>query len=399
MPSSAVPREIHEFSTCTMTNTSSTRLRSLDAFRGATVAAMILVNNPGSWSAIYPQLEHARWDGWTMTDFIFPFFLWIMGTAMTFSFARRKERGDSPGALMRHVVQRGITIIAIGLFLSGFPFGLVFGHTFSFSTMRIPGVLQRIGLCYLAAGAVVIHGGIRTQIVWSMTLLAAYWLALMLIPVPGFGAGALQPTGNLCWYVDSHLFAGHTWSGAPAPGFDPEGLLSTVPAIATTLLGALTGAWLRSAGTREEKTAWMFVAGEMMLLAGAVLDIWMPINKNLWTSSYVVFMGGWALVVFAVFYWLIDVKGYARWSQPAVIFGMNALALFVLSGVVARMLNLITVGRPEDGGMPLKAWLYATFCVPLGSPVNASLAFAIAFILVMYGVAWVMWKKRWFIKI
>jgi predicted acyltransferase len=265
--------------------------------------------------------------------------------------------------------------------------------------MRVPGVLQRIGLCYLAAGAIVLYGGIRTQIVWSVALLAAYWLALVLIPVPGYGPGVLQPTGNLCWYIDSHLFAGHTWSGAPAPGFDPEGLLSTVPAIATTLLGALTGAWLRSAAPREEKTTWMFVAGELMLLAGAIFAIWMPINKNLWTSSYAVFMGGWALVVFAVFYWLIDVKGYGRWLQPAVIFGMNALALFVLSGLVARMLGLISVSQPEGTTVPLKGWLYTTLVVPLGRPVNASLAFAVAFILVMYAVAWVMWKKSWFIKI
>jgi predicted acyltransferase len=378
---------------------SSTRLQSLDAFRGATVAAMILVNNPGSWESIYPQLEHAPWNGWTMTDFIFPFFLWIMGMAMTFSFGKRSERGEGKGILMRHVVRRGAIIVAIGLFLSGFPFGLLFGHHFSFSTMRFPGVLQRIGLCYIAAGAIVIYCSQRAGVLWVFGLLLLSWMALMMIPVPGFGAGVLQPTGNLAWFIDSHLFAGHTWSGAPAPGFDPEGLLSTFPAVATTLLGALTGRWLRAPGTKEEKTAWMFVAGEFMLLAGAVFDIWMPINKNLWTSSYVVFMGGWALVIFAMFYWLIDVKGYVRWFMPAVIYGMNALAVFVLSGLVGRLLNLIRIAQPDGSSVTLKGWITATLFVPLGSPVNASLAFAIAFVLAMFAVVWLMWKRRWFVKI
>jgi predicted acyltransferase len=209
----------------------------------------------------------------------------------------------------------------------------------------------------------------------------------------------LQPTGCLPWYIDSNLLAGHTWSGAPAPGFDPEGILSTVPAIATTLLGILTGHWLRTAYSREEKTAWMFVVGNFFLVAGAIMDIWFPINKNLWSSSYVVFMAGFALVCFSMFYWLMDVKEHTKWGRPFVIYGMNAIAVFVLSGIIGRLITLIKVTGSDGNPVTLKGMIYNTLFVPYFSPVNASTLFAVAFILVMYLVVWVMWKRKWFIKV
>jgi predicted acyltransferase len=382
-----------------MTDTrSSARLQSLDAFRGATIAAMILVNNPGSWNDTYTQLEHARWNGWTFTDWIFPFFLWIVGVAMTLSFAKRNERGEDRGKLLLHVVRRALIIFAIGLFLNGFPYGVFLGN-FSFATMRIPGVLQRIAVCYLFAGAIFLYTGIRAQIWWVIGLLASYWAAVMLIPVPGFGAGVLLPSGSLPWYIDSHLLAGHTWRWAPAPGFDPEGILSTVPAIGTTLLGVLTGHWLRTGYSREEKTAWMFVFGNFFLLAGVIMDIWFPINKNLWTSSYVIFMAGWALVCFSMFYWLMDVKGHAKWARPLVIYGMNAIAVYVLSWILAELIALITFTGADGNPVTLKGALYNNLFVPFFSPVNASTLYAVAFILVMYIVAWAMWKRGWFIKV
>ena len=175
-------------------NAPSSRLASLDAFRGATIAGMILVNNPGSWNAIYPQLEHARWNGWTFTDWIFPFFLWIVGVAMTLSFAKRKERGEDRGKLLMHVLRRSLVIFAVGLFLNGFPFGVIWGG-FSFAAWRIPGVLQRIAVCYLCASAIFLYSGLRAQIWWVVGLLASYWAAVMLIPVPGFGAGVLSRRG------------------------------------------------------------------------------------------------------------------------------------------------------------------------------------------------------------
>jgi predicted acyltransferase len=381
------------------TKTPSKRLLSLDAFRGATIAGMILVNNPGTWSEIYPQLRHAAWNGWTFTDWIFPFFLWIVGVAMTYSFAKRKEAGDPKGKLLLHVARRALIIFGFGLFLAGFPFGLLFDHHFSLSTIRIPGVLQRIAVCYFFASLIYLYSGWRSQVAWIVGLLAGYWLLVKLVPVPGYGAGVLEPTGSLCWWIDSNLLAGHTWRGAPVPGFDPEGILSTIPALGTTLFGVLTGSWLRSDRSKEEKTAWMFVAGNLLLLLGATLDMWLPINKNLWTSSYSVFMAGWASICLAMFYWIIDVKGYAKWATPFVIYGLNAITVFVLAGVVGRLLGLVHVAQPDGTSTSLQRYIFETFYLPIASPINASLLYAITFILVMFLVVWFMWKKKWFLKV
>jgi predicted acyltransferase len=375
------------------------RLLSLDAFRGATIAGMILVNNPGSWSDIYPQLRHAAWHGWTFTDFIFPFFLWIVGVAMTLSFARRVQEGANKPQLLLHVFRRAVIIFGLGLFLNGFPFGLVSTHNFSWAAIRIPGVLQRIAVCYLFASMIFMYTDWKGQVYWILGLLVSYWLMIKLIPVPGFGAGVVEMEGNLCWYIDSHLLAGHTWRGAPVPGFDPEGILSTIPAIGTTLMGVLTGHWLRSDRSREEKTVWMFVGGNFLLLLGAILDMWLPINKGLWTSSYVIFMAGWANVCLAMFYWLIDVKGYKKWATPLVIYGMNAITVFVLSGLVARTMALIRWTGEDGTKWDVKSAIYQNVFVPIASPVNASLLWAIAFITVMFLVVWFMWKKKWFLKV
>ncbi len=377
----------------------SSRLLSLDAFRGATIAGMILVNNPGTWSAIYPQLGHAAWNGWTFTDWIFPFFLFIVGVAMVYSFAKRKESGADRKDLYMQVFKRSLKIFALGLFLNGFPFGLFLGHNFDLATMRIPGVLQRIAVCFFIVSIIYLNTNWRSQLLWIAGLLAGYWMILVSFPVPGYGAGVLEPMGSLCWYVDANLLAGHTWAGAPAPGFDPEGIVSTLGAIATTLCGVLTGQWLRSSRSQEEKTVWMFVVGHILLLLGATFDMWMPINKNMWTSSYVVFMAGWALVCLAMFYWLIDVKGYKKWAHPFVVYGMNAIAVFVLSGVVARMLGLIKLSNADGTAISLKNYIFENFYLTIASPLNASLLFAISFIFVMYIVVWGMWKKKWFVKV
>ncbi len=375
------------------------RLTSLDVFRGATIAGMMLVNNPGTWNAIYPQLRHAEWNGWTFTDWIFPFFLWIVGVAMTLSFAKRKEQGADPTKLLLHVIRRSAIIFALGLFLNGFPFGLLFGHHFDLATIRIPGVLQRIAVCYLIASIIFLKTNLRGQITWLVSLLAGYWLLVKLVPVPGYGAGVMEPTGSLCWYVDSTLLRGHTWSGAPAPGFDPEGIVSTIPAIATTLFGILTGHWLRTQRSGEEKTAWMFVAGNVLLLLGAICDMWLPINKNLWTSSYSIFMAGWALVCFSTCYWIADVKGYRKGMTPFVVYGMNAIAAFVLAGIIGRLITLIKWEQPDGSMVTLKGYVFQTFFLPFASPINASLLMAIGFILLLYFCVWVMWKRSWFLKV
>ena len=375
------------------------RLVSLDAFRGATVAGMLLVNNPGSWSTVYPPLLHAPWHGWTPTDLVFPCFLWIMGVSLAFSFAQRREAGADRAALFRHVLRRSAIIFGLGLLLAAFPFGLLPAQHFSFGTMRIPGVLQRIALCYLAAAAIFLRTGPRGLTIWTVALLAGYWAMLKLVAVPGYGAGVLEPTGSLPWWVDSHVLAGHTWSGAPVPGFDPEGILSTIPAIGTVLLGALAGRWLRRTGSQETTAVGLLVAGLALLAIGALLNVWLPINKNLWTSSYTVFMAGWATALFAAFYWLIDVRGWRRWAQPFVLYGMNALALFVLAGLCAKLLGLIQWTGPDGAKLSLKGWIYAHGFTPLASPVNASLLFAVTFVLALLAVAWGMARRKWFIKI
>lgn len=374
------------------------RLQSLDAFRGATIAAMILVNNPGTWDAVYPPLRHAAWHGWTLTDWIFPFFLFIVGVAMVFAFARRMEQGVLPKRLYRQVVSRSLKIFLLGLFLNGFPFGLL-GHQFDLGTLRIPGVLQRIAACYFLASIIYLHTGLRTQLLILGGLLAGYWGILTLVPVPGFGAGVLEPVGNICWYVDSHLLAGHTWTGAPAPGFDPEGIVSTLGALATTLSGCVLGQWLRSNHTKEEITAWAFVAGNVSLLLGVVLDLWIPINKNLWTPSYVVFMNGWALTVFATMYWLIDARDYRAWATPLVIYGMNAIAVFVVSGILARLIVLVKIHGSDGSEISLKTYVFEHVYRAVASPLNASLLFALSFVMLMYLFVWGLWKKQWFFKV
>lgn len=369
------------------------RLLSLDVFRGATIAGMMLVNNPGDWGHVYAPFLHAKWHGWTFTDLIFPFFLWIVGVAMTLSFAKRRERGDSNHMLFLHSVRRAAIIFGLGLFLAGFPY-------YDLSIIRIPGVLQRIAVCYLIGSAIFLYSPLRWQLVWTGGFLVVYWLLVSLVPVPGYGAGVLEPTGNLAWYIDSQVLAGHTWRGAPVPGFDPEGIFSTLPAISTLLFGVLTGHMLRMDKSQEEKTSWMFFVACILLFVGVVMDNWLPINKNLWTSSYSVFMAGMALLVFSWCYWIIDVKGYRRGMRPFAIYGMNAITVFVLAGVFGRLMGMISVGSTDEGkAISLKTWIYTTFFTPLGGPYDSSLLFALAFVLFLYAIAYIMYRKNWFLKV
>jgi predicted acyltransferase len=288
-------------------NKLSDRLISLDVFRGLTIAGMILVNNPGTWSKVYKPLLHAPWNGWTPTDFVFPFFLFIVGVAMSLSLTKRIERGDSKSQLYAKIVRRTLIIFTIGLFLSLFP-------EFNFTEVRIPGVLQRIALCYFFASVIMVEANKKWQIGWTISLLAAYWILVKLVPVPGYGAGVLEAKGSLCWYIDSNLLAGHTWKGAPALGFDPEGILSTLPAICIVMFGIFAGDWIRSNREQYEKVSGLFVAGIIGLVLAEILKGWLPINKNLWTSTYSIFMAGMALIFLAMCYWLIDIKGYKSWG-------------------------------------------------------------------------------------
>lgn len=378
------------------------RLLSLDAFRGFTIAGMILVNNPGSWGNIYPQLAHASWHGWTFTDWIFPFFLWIVGVAMTFSFAVRKSKGDSKEKLLLNVLRRSAIIFALGLFLAGFPFGLLWNHHFDISSIRIPGVLQRIAVCYFIASLIYLYTSTRGQIIAIGALFVSYWLMMFYVPIPEFGAGVFEKGKNFASYVDSLLLSGHMW--VVSKTWDPEGIISTIPAIATTLFGSLTGDYLRtSEHSKTEKSAWMFVFGAVLLVLGAALDMWMPINKSLWTVSYSIFMAGWALCVFGIFYFLIDAQGIKKWAHPFVVYGMNAIFIFVLSGVVGRTMGLwkfnVQLGDGTYADVPMKTIMTQNLFDPYFSPLNASLMHAIVWISVMYLIVWVMYRKKWFVKV
>ncbi|MDW7681346.1 MAG: heparan-alpha-glucosaminide N-acetyltransferase domain-containing protein, partial [bacterium] len=368
------------------------RLISLDMFRGFTIALMILVNNPGSWKYVYPPLLHAEWHGWTPTDLVFPFFLFIVGVAMSLSFSRRLEAGDVFSNLFTKVLRRTLIIFALGLLLSLFP-------RFDFANMRIPGVLQRIAVCYFFASLIVLQANKKRQYGWTAILLAVYWILIKMVPVPGYGAGVLEPMGNLAWYIDNKLLAGHTWSGAPAPGFDPEGIFSTIPAIATVMFGVFVGDWIRTPRDQYEKVAGLFVAGNIGLVAGIIMDIWLPINKNLWTSSYAVFMSGMATVFLAMCYWLIDVKGFTGWTKPFVVFGSNAIVVYTLSGLIAKATIYIKWQSADGSSIALKSWLYQNVFQSWAGDYFGSLLYPILFNLIFLGLMWILYSKKIFIKI
>lgn len=364
------------------------RLRSLDVFRGITIAAMILVNNPGAWSAVYAPLRHAEWNGWTATDLVFPFFLFVVGVSMTLSFARRELKGDTRLALFKQVLRRSILIFAVGLFLNGFPY-------FELSRLRIPGVLQRIALCYLVAGIIYLTTQLRGQVITLISLLAGYWIVMKTVPVPGYGPGVLLPDGNLAAYIDNSLLHGHMYKAT----WDPEGLLSTLPAIATVLFGILTGHWLRVARTPIRCTLGLLWSGVVTLAAGQAMNHWFPINKNLWSSSYTVFTAGMALLIFGFCYWVIDVRGFRKWTLPFVVYGMNAITVYVLSSLMGKASVTWKMMQLDGRWVPIKTFVYAKFFSPLAMPINASLLFALAYVLLWMGIMWILYWRRVFIRI
>jgi predicted acyltransferase len=366
------------------------RLVSLDVFRGVTIAGMVLVNNPGTWSNIYWPLEHAEWHGWTPTDLIFPFFLFIVGVAIPLAFGRRMESGGSKRDLYLKIIKRTLIIFALGMFLAGFPF-------FQLSTIRIPGVLQRIAVCYLFASIIFLTTRVRTQAIITIALLIIYWLLMTRLHVPGFANGDLSKEGSVASFVDRTVFGPHIWKQGKV--YDPEGILSTIPAVATTLFGVLTGQWLRTERSQYEKVTGLFVAGACCIVIGWCWNPFFPINKSLWTSSYVFFTGGLALEFLALGYWLIDIRKYQRWPTPFVVFGVNAIVLFVGTGLMARLMGLIKVPRGDGTQTSLQEWIFRSLFLSWASPINASLAYAIVFILFWLGLMWILYSRKIFIKI
>ncbi len=375
-----------------------TRLVSLDAFRGFTIAAMVLVNNPGDWGHLYGPLEHAKWNGWTFTDCIFPFFLFIGGVAMALSLGRLAAAGADRPRLLAKLARRALLIFLIGFLLNFMPY-------INIEKVRIPGVLQRIALCTLLAAPIVVYCGWRAQLAVIAGLLALYSVLMLVVPVPGIGAGVLEPGQDFGAWVDRTLLGNHLW--VQSKTWDPEGIVSTLPALCSQLFGVLAGRWLASNVDRNKQVAGLIVAGLACVAIGMFLDIiLMPINKSLWTPSYCLLMTGLACLAFSAFYWPLDVSPSARvrsvaarWTLPFVIYGMNALFIFALSGFAAKMLGYVKFAQPDGSLHSLGQALYAPIAaLPIGA-VNTSLLHAVLFDACMFLVAWGMWRKRWFVKV
>lgn len=376
------------------------RLISLDVFRGMTVAGMVLVNNPGTWSAIYPPLAHAEWHGWTPTDFVFPFFLFIVGVSITLALGRRVESGGVNAELHWKIIKRAALIFALGLLLATFPFyNFQKSEWVNPATVRIPGVLQRIAVCYLCAGLIFIHTKWKQQAIIAGVLLFVYWALMTLIDVPGCAVTTFDDKAcNLAAYLDRVILTeNHIYKAAKV--YDPEGILSTIPAISTTLAGVLCGHWLRRKDDDVQKVSGLFFFGVVLTALGWIWNFWFPINKPLWTSSYVVFMAGLALCFLAACYWLIDIKDYRKWTKPFVIFGVNALALYVGSGLLARIMGVIRWTTAEVKETNLQAAIFNNIFEPLASPVNASLMYAVSYILFWLFLMWLLYRKKIYIKV
>jgi predicted acyltransferase len=363
------------------------RLVSLDVFRGLTMASMVIVNNPGDWGNVYAPLLHASWHGWTPTDLIFPFFLFIVGVAITLS---RKS------ASWTSIARRAAIIFALGLFLAGYPW-------FDATRWRIPGVLQRIAVCYFfAAGtyrsvlALKRRASPSLVVTWIAGALAlAYWAIMMLVPPPGGIAGDLTAEGNLGAHIDRAILGGHLWK----PRWDPEGLLSTIPAISTTMFGLVAGMWLRTDAEPGWKARGLLVGGAAAVAIGLLWDLVFPINKNIWTSSYAVFTAGAASVLLGLCYWAIDVRGWRGWTKPFVILGSNAITLFVVSGLLAKTLGIIRVAGADGAPISVGRYAYVSYFAPLASPKNASLLYAVANLLVLFALLAWLYRRRIFLRV
>jgi len=413
------------------------RLLSLDVFRGAAMAAMVLVNDPGDWGHIYPPLEHSKWNGCTPTDLIFPFFLFMVGVSIVYAMESKKAVVENRGQIILHAFRRMVTLIFITLLVQLFyhPFpgtiqcigiivlmGLLlyvnttqktlvwaltllvisilawlFYHT-QIVTLRIPGVLQRIAVVYFIGTLLYLKTSAKT-IKWVfISSLIGYWIIMCFIPVPEVGYANLNPETNMGAFIDRLVFTtNHLWNEAHT--WDPEGLLGVIPSLGTGLFGMMVGSWLKR-GDRDDttKVTWMFIYGLLAVTASLIWDLFFPINKSLWTSSFVLYTGGLATMTLATLYWLIDVQGYKKYTSFFVAFGINAITAYILSDIVPGTIALIKI---NSGGKSIDAYsyFYQTVFVPHFTPVNASLAGGIAFTLLIYLMVWVLYKRKIIIKV
>lgn len=373
------------------------RLPSLDFFRGATVVAMITVNNPGTWEHVYPPLRHAEWNGCTPTDIIFPFFLFIVGVSIHFAYRDKRAAGLDRKNFIK-ILRRSVIIFALGVLLAWFTLPLSqMINPERLATLRIPGVLQRISVVFFCCSLLYLTTTWLTQLRLGATFLLAYYLLMTLVPVPEFGPPNLEPGTNLAAWTDRLFFGNHLWSQSRT--WDPEGFLSTMPAIATGILGMLAGQIMDAIENPTERVSWLFLIGMILILCGLTWDMAFPINKSLWTSSYVLYTGGWAMQGLAASHWLIDIQQRQSWTKPFLYFGMNAIFAFVASGLVAKVL-LRTRWMDADGTEEsLWSYLYQNLFASWMEPRLASVSFALTLVLLFGGILRRMYHRKWFIKV
>jgi predicted acyltransferase len=379
----------------------SQRLLSVDVFRGVCVAGMVLVTNAGDWNHVYWPFKHADWNGLTPTDLIFPSFLFLAGVSTAYSFAVRLGRGQSSAQIARHVILRSFGLILVGLLLNCF-------DLLSLPDLRIPGVLQRIGLCFLCAGPLYLSvlgkpAGRRVAVLIAamVALVAGYWALQTLVDVPGYGRGRLDAVGTLSAYLDRSAFTtGHLWHwGGPGQVWDPEGLLSTLPAIANMLLGIATGEWLRNRQTDARKLLLIAGSGAALMLAGWALDPMIPINKKIWTPSFVLLSGGFSMAALAGLYWFIDRRPRHRpLLTPILVFGSNAILGFALANVISPLFGQLKIPTPDGKFAAPNGFVYQHL-LPWMSSWNASLAYATLFTLLVLGLLWPLYRRRIFLRL
>lgn len=389
---------------------------SLDVFRGMTVAGMLLVNNPGSWSAIYEPLEHAPWNGWTPTDLVFPFFLFIVGITTELSLRVRRARGDDERAILKQILRRGSLIFLFGLVLAAFPYftwtdipgnlspSFLDRVVYRVEHLRILGVLQRIGLAYLCGALLTFRTNWKQQLAIIAVLLFGYWALMTLVPVPDTGVAGrfvLDKPDQLlsAWLDRTVLGLNHLWSGAKT--WDPEGLLSTMPAIGTMMLGTFAGRWIgETERPLNERLAGLFAVGALTMMFGMIWNWGFPINKSIWTSSYVLFTAGMGAIALATCMWIIDVKGWRRWTFPFVVYGMNPMLAFLGSGLMARITSTIwQVDAGNGTRISAQGLLYQQIFAPLLPPRDASLLYALCFVTLWFVILWGALKRGIVLKV
>ena len=408
----------HRPATCYPAPVAPTRITSVDALRGLTIAFMILVNDPGDWAHVYHPLDHAEWNGFTPTDLVFPTFLFLAGCAIVFSLSSRLDRGVPKGKLALQIVRRSATIFAIKMFLSAYP-------RFHLTNLRIYGVLTRIALCYLIAGLLFLYvRRPRTLALITAAILVGYWALMRFVPIPGLGHPVadfpiLDPDRNLTAYIDRAV-SGFTLATIHMGRLyqktrDPEGLLSTLPAVATVLIGMLAAFVIKPQSRVPHvsplRRGWkpqaiLGAAGLFGLVLGLAWNPWFPINKNLWTSSYVLFAAGWSLLLLALFYYLFDalkIQDRTRTGKallwPLQVYGSNAITAFIFSEFLVETLLWIKVPRGDGRTISAWGWTYAHLFARHGSTYNTSFAFACAYVVFCFIPNWLLWRKKIFLRI